>query len=227
MEREVWFNLLRQHRAIAVIRSDQIEQGWQMAQAVAAAGMRLIEITWNSDRPTSLIEKCHSLPNCIIGAGTILTPTQLQQAIAAGAQFLFSPHVNLELLQQAQAQNIPFVPGALTPTEIVTAWQAGATGVKVFPIQSLGGASYIQHLRAPLGDIPLIPTGGVTVENATCFLQAGAIAVGLSSVLFPKQAIAQGDWQQVTQQAQQLLNNIRLDTPDPGEGGFRLRSTHR
>lgn len=210
MEREVWFNLLRQHRAIAVVRSDQVDQGWQMVRAVAAAGMRLIEITWNSDRPTDLIEKCQSLPDCVIGAGTILTQTQMQEAIAAGAQFLFSPHVNLELLQQAREQTTPFIPGALTPTEILTAWQAGATGVKVFPIQSVGGASYIRQLKAPLGDIPLIPTGGVTVENAASFLQAGAIAVGLSSVLFPKSAISQGDWQQVTQQAQRLLNRLRV-----------------
>jgi len=205
-----WLSQVQQQRAIAVIRVDRYELGIQLAKAVAEGGMELIEITWNSDRPAQLIQHLRDhLPHCVIGAGTLLNQTDLEQAIAAGAQFLFTPHVNVDLIQAAVAQQIPIVPGALSPTEIVTAWQAGATCVKVFPIQAVGGADYIRHICAPLGGIPLIPTGGVTLENARTFLEAGAIAVGVSGQLFPQEAIAQGDWQAVTQRVKQLVNAVR------------------
>jgi 2-dehydro-3-deoxyphosphogluconate aldolase/(4S)-4-hydroxy-2-oxoglutarate aldolase len=110
------------------------------------------------------------------------------------------------LIQLAVAQNIPIIPGALSPTEIVSAWQAGASSVKVFPVQALGGAGYIQSLQAPLGNIPLIPTGGVTLANAQSFLAAGAVAVGLSGQLFPRQAVADGNWDAIAQQATVLVH---------------------
>jgi 2-dehydro-3-deoxyphosphogluconate aldolase / (4S)-4-hydroxy-2-oxoglutarate aldolase len=205
-----WLVRVQQQRAIAVIRVAQYDLGIHLAKAAAEGGMELIEITWNSDRPAQLIQHLRAqLPHCVIGAGTLLTLTDMEKAIAAGAQFLFTPHVNIDLIQAAVAQQIPIIPGALSPTEIVTAWQAGATCVKVFPIQSVGGADYIRHVCAPLGDIPLIPTGGVTLENARTFLEAGAIAVGVSGQLFPKEAIAQGDWQTVTQRVKQLVKAVR------------------
>jgi 2-dehydro-3-deoxyphosphogluconate aldolase / (4S)-4-hydroxy-2-oxoglutarate aldolase len=207
---ESWLSLLQHQRVIAVIRATQMELCLQMARAVAAGGMRLIEITWNSHEPTKLIPLLQAeLPNCAIGAGTLLTVADVQAAIDAGSQFLFTPHVNLDLIQTARCRQIPIVPGALTPSEILTAWQAGATCVKVFPIESVGGAAYIRHLKAPLGQIPLIPTGGVTIENAPSFIQAGAIAVGLGSQLFPNQAVATGDWTQITDRAAALLQKIQ------------------
>ena len=103
---------------------------------------------------------------------------------------------------------MPIVPGALSPSEIVCAWQAGASCVKVFPVQAVGGERYIRSLQGPLGDIPLIPTGGVTLDNAVDFLAAGAIAVGLSSHLFPAEAIQTGNWQTVTQRTQQLMQKL-------------------
>ena len=204
-----WQALLRQFRAIAVIRAPQFEMGYQMARAVADGGIRLIEITWSSDRAPDLVHKLRlQLPHCTIGAGTLLQETHLKAAIASGAQFLFTPHVATHLIQLAIAQNIPIIPGALSPTEIVTAWQAGASSVKVFPVQALGGADYIQSLQAPLGSIPLIPTGGVTLENASSFLTAGAIAVGLSGNLFPKQALADSDWAAIAQRARSLVHYL-------------------
>ena len=201
-----WLSTLKAQRAIAVVRAPSLEVGMQMAIAVAQGGITLIEITWDSDRPTALISQLRDrLPDCQIGAGTLLTPSALQEAIVAGAQFLFSPHLNMELVQLAIAAQVPIIPGALTPSEIVAAWQAGATCVKVFPVQAVGGADYIRHLRSPLGQIPLIPTGGVTVENAQSFLQAGAIAVGLSGGLFPREAIDRQDWAAIRQQAARLM----------------------
>ena len=187
MYNQSWFKQVQKHRAIAVIRAPQMELGRQMAHAVASGGMQLIEITWNSDNPAELIADLRSqLPACTIGTGTVLNREQLKDAIAAGAQFVFTPHVDPILIQIAMDSGVPMVPGALSPTEIVTAWQAGASCVKVFPVQAVGGASYIKSLQGPLGHIPLIPTGGVTVENAKAFLAAGAIAVGLSGSLFPQ-----------------------------------------
>jgi len=210
MSPETWLALLRQHRAIAVIRADDIALGYQMAQAIAQAGMPLIEITWNSDRPADLISKLRAeLPHCLIGAGTLLTNDQLEAAIAAGAQYLFTPHTSSELIQRAVAAETPIVAGGLTPSEIVAAWQAGATCVKIFPAQAVGGAAYIRSLQGPLGQIPLIPTGGVTLANASDFLHAGAIAVGLAGELFPKTALTSGNWDAITQQAIRLQQNLQ------------------
>lgn len=209
MPNQSWLTLLQQTRAIAVIRTAKIEQGRQMALAVAAGGIQLIEITWNSDRPTELIQQLRvELPNCTIGTGTLLTLDQLKEAIAAGAQFLFTPHVDPVMIQTAVAHSIPIIPGALSPTEIVTAWQAGASCVKVFPVSSVGGASYIKSLQGPLGNIPLIPTGGVTLENAKEFIAAGAIAVGLSGQLFPPQLVAQRNWSAIAQLAKNLMQQL-------------------
>lgn len=204
-----WLSVLRKNRVFAVIRAPSLEMGRQMALAVAASGMRLIEITWNSEKAVDLITKLRGeLPDCIIGTGTVLNLQDLHSAINCGAQYIFTPHVDAELIRVAVAQNIPIIPGALTPTEIVTAWNFGAPSVKVFPVQSLGGANYIKSLQGPLGHIPLIPTGGVTIDNANQFLSAGAIAVGLSSELFPKALVEANNWELITQNAKNLLQSI-------------------
>jgi 2-dehydro-3-deoxyphosphogluconate aldolase / (4S)-4-hydroxy-2-oxoglutarate aldolase len=209
MSNQLWLSQLQKHRAIAVIRASKIELGREMAMAVAAGGMQLIEITWNSDRAAELISQLRcELPNCIIGTGTLLNLNDMESAIASGAQFLFTPHVDSTMIHLAVENNIPIIPGALTPTEIVTAWTGGASCVKVFPVEAVGGANYIKSLQGPLGQIPLIPTGGVTLDNAKQFLQAGAIAVGLSGQLFPKQFVKAGNWQGISQQARVLMHEI-------------------
>jgi 2-dehydro-3-deoxyphosphogluconate aldolase/(4S)-4-hydroxy-2-oxoglutarate aldolase len=123
MSNQSWLTLLQQHRAIAVIRASRLSQGRKLAHAVAAGGLSLIEITWNSDRAPELIEQLRlELPHCTIGTGTLLNQEQLQQAIDAGAEFLFTPHVDPVLIAAAVAAEVPIVPGALSPTEIVTAF---------------------------------------------------------------------------------------------------------
>ncbi|NJM45582.1 MAG: bifunctional 4-hydroxy-2-oxoglutarate aldolase/2-dehydro-3-deoxy-phosphogluconate aldolase [Alkalinema sp. RU_4_3] len=204
-----WIDLLKIHRAIAVIRSDEVALGLKMAQVVAAGGLRLIEVTWNSSNPAQLVTQLREqLPNCRIGVGTILAPDELREAIAAGAEYAFMPYCDRAVMDYALHREIPIIPGALTPTEIMNAWQMGATCIKVFPVQSLGGPTYIKSLRDPLGDLPLIPTGGVTVENARSLVDAGAIAVGLAGNLFPKEAIRDGDWGLVQVQAEKLVRSF-------------------
>lgn len=213
MSHQSWLALLQDSmytsslgKVIAVIRASKMVQAYQMAKAVAAGGMQLIEITWNSDRADQLINQLRSeLPTCIVGTGTLLTLEQMEQAVAAGAQFLFTPHVDPAMIQAAAKMSIPIIPGALSPTEIVTAWSMGASCVKVFPVQALGGVSYIKSLQAPLGHIPLIPTGGVTLANAEEFIAAGAIAVGLSGDLFPQPLVAAQNWEAITQRARNFM----------------------
>lgn len=205
-----WLSKIDQSQVIAVIRTSSFEQGLSLARAVVAGGIEIVEITWNSDRALELIQHLRrDLPHIVIGMGTLLTIEQVQLAIAAGAQFLFTPHVSSGLIQTAIAQDIPIVAGALTPTEIVTAWQAGATCVKVFPIQAVGGIEYIRALQGPLGEIPLIPTGGVTLDNTADFLQAGAIAVGLSGDLFPKSVVQAEQWHLITERTAALVTNLQ------------------
>lgn len=212
MLNQSWLTLLRQHCSIAVIRASTQSVGYQMAQAVAAGGIPLIEITWNSDRAPELISQLRrELPHCVIGTGTLLDVEQSKQAIRAGAQFLFCPHVDIAIIEAGVAANVPVIPGALSPTEIVTAWQAGASCVKVFPIEAVGGANYIKSLQGPLGHIPLIPTGGVTLENAREFIAAGAIAVGLSGNLFPKLLIKAGDWNAIAERAKMLKEQLTIE----------------
>ncbi|WP_375510347.1 bifunctional 4-hydroxy-2-oxoglutarate aldolase/2-dehydro-3-deoxy-phosphogluconate aldolase [uncultured Nostoc sp.] len=209
MPNQIWLSQLQKHRAIAVIRAPKIEVGQQMAMAIASGGMQLIEITWNSDRAGELITRLRSeLPACTIGTGTLFNVQQLEEAIASGAQFLFTPHVDLAMIQAAQKKDVPIIPGAMTPTEIITAWSQGASCVKVFPVQAVGGADYIKSLQGPLGQIPLIPTGGVTLENAKEFLQAGAIAVGLSGELFPKKLVTEGNWAAIASGARKLIQQL-------------------
>jgi 2-dehydro-3-deoxyphosphogluconate aldolase / (4S)-4-hydroxy-2-oxoglutarate aldolase len=208
-----WLELLQQQRVIAVIRAPSHQLGLQMAMAVAAGGIKLIEITADSDRAWDLIPQLQQdLPDCVIGTGTILTNSQWSDAVSSGARFMFSPHVDVGLIGRSRSIGIPMIPGAFSPTEIVTAWQAGAASVKVFPINSLGGADYIRAVRNPLGQIPLIPTGGVNLTNAQDLIAAGAVAVGLAGALFPKSLLEQEDWSSIGTLAKDLLASLRPNT---------------
>ena len=201
--------ILQNHRIIAAIRAPELTIALAMARAAAAGGIRLIEITWTCDRPQQLIQQLREeLPDCSIGCGTILTQEQLESAIACGSQFCFTPHTNIDLIQTAIAANIPIIPGALTPTEIIHASQAGADYVKVFPIQSVGGARYLESLKGPLSHIPLIPSGGIDLENALSLLKAGAVALVLSRALFPKTLVKKQDWLSISQRVSCLLEKL-------------------
>lgn len=212
-----WLDWIQQRPIIAVIRAADPALALQMAYAVAAGGIECLEITWACAQAPKLIQQLQTeLPHCSIGTGTILTQEQLQQAIEVGAKFVFSPHTHAPIIEQAIAANLAVIPGALTPTEIVTAWQLGATAVKIFPVTSCGGCAYLHQLRPVLTDIPLIPTGGITLQNAADFLQSGAIAVGLAGDLFPRTLIQTQNWSEISARAEKVikhLQNIRKQHP--------------
>ncbi|GAP98711.1 bifunctional 4-hydroxy-2-oxoglutarate aldolase/2-dehydro-3-deoxy-phosphogluconate aldolase [Leptolyngbya sp. NIES-2104] len=212
MNDQAWLDLIKKEKAIAILRAPNLEIGTQLAKTAIEGGMSLLEISWNSDCAAELITHLKSVfPNCTIGVGTVLTVADLRNAIAAGAQFAFMPHTDFDLIAIAKRREVPIIPGALTPTEIMTAWNAKASCVKVFPIQSVGYENYLQALKAPLRQIPMIPTGGVTIDNAHALIQAGAIAVGIGGSLFSKSAIASGNWSLIQQQIQTLMNRLRSD----------------
>ncbi len=208
-----WLALLKRHRALAIIRAPTVAVGLAMAQAAAAGGFELIEVAWNNPQPAMMMQAIRqALPHCVVGVGTVLSEVDLQGAIASQAQFCFTPHTDPELIALAQAHHIPLVAGAMTPTEILTAWRAGAASVKVFPISTLGNSAYIRSLLGPLGPIPLVPTGGVTCESALELIAAGAIAVGLSTALFPAAEVKAQDWAAIEARSRYLL---ALLTPKP------------
>ncbi|MEM9771647.1 MAG: bifunctional 4-hydroxy-2-oxoglutarate aldolase/2-dehydro-3-deoxy-phosphogluconate aldolase [Cyanobacteria bacterium P01_D01_bin.73] len=211
--RQRWRSQLEQNRVIAVIRTDHWQTGVKALLAAARGGMRLLEITWNSDRPDLIISSLRQrVPNCTIGVGTLRSPQDAQRAIAAGAQFCFMPHVSPGIIATAIAHNCPVIPGALSPTEIINAWELGASAVKIFPAGNVGGSAYIKSISPVLPDIPLVPSGGVTLENSADFIEAGAIAVGLARQLFPKDVIKTQDWDTVTKKARTLTNALANQT---------------
>lgn len=215
MDNAVWLKTLRKHKAIAILRAPTVTTGIDMAKAAVAGGFRLIEVTWNSDRPAALVEHLRAaLPtDCLVGVGTVLSTQETQTAIAAGAQFCFAPHTDEVLIQQCQAHAVPIIPGALTPTEIATAWRLGASSVKVFPCQTLGGATYIRHLQGPLSHIPLIPTGGITVDDGPELLAAGAIAVGIASSLYPQDLVKSKNWSAIAMRSRIFLHHLENVSP--------------
>jgi 2-dehydro-3-deoxyphosphogluconate aldolase/(4S)-4-hydroxy-2-oxoglutarate aldolase len=172
-------------RVIAIARRLEPATLPAVAEALAANGIRVFEVTIDSPGAVESIRALAEGPlaeRLLVGAGTVLSVGEAEAAVAAGARFLVTPHLDPELIGWAAERGIPILPGAFTPTEIVTAWRAGAAAVKLFPA-SVAGPAFIRDFRGPFPDIPLIPTGGVSVENAADFLRAGAVAVGLGSWL--------------------------------------------
>ncbi|HVS06158.1 MAG TPA: bifunctional 4-hydroxy-2-oxoglutarate aldolase/2-dehydro-3-deoxy-phosphogluconate aldolase [Candidatus Dormibacteraeota bacterium] len=172
-------------RVIAIGRRLEPNSIPQVAEALVAGGVRAFEVTLDSpdaiDAIRSLAER-HTDGSLLVGAGTVLDVASAAAAVQAGARFLVSPHTDLELIDWAVSRRMPFFPGAFTASEILAAWRAGASAVKLFPASAVGPA-YVREMRGPLADVPLIPTGGVTLENAAAFIAAGAVAVGVGSWL--------------------------------------------
>jgi 2-dehydro-3-deoxyphosphogluconate aldolase/(4S)-4-hydroxy-2-oxoglutarate aldolase len=155
-----------------------------IAQALAEGGIRAFELTLNEpvDEALRMIGVVADLGVLQIGAGTVLSIDAAQRALDAGATFLVTPHTDAELVAWAAARGVPIMPGALSPTEVLTGWRAGAAAIKVFPA-SVAGPSFVRELRGPFPDVGLVPTGGVSIDNAGEFVRAGARAVGLGSWL--------------------------------------------
>ena len=178
-------SLIAQGRVIAIGRHLDPASVLAIGEALAAGGIHAFEVTMNSASAVAAIEALTARfrpDELLVGAGTVLDEAQAQAAVDAGARFLVMPHFDARIIEWAVRHDVPAFPGAFTPTEILAAWRAGAAAVKLFPASAVG-PTFVRELRGPLPQIPLIPTGGVTVENAPAFLAAGALAVGMGSWL--------------------------------------------
>ncbi len=194
---------------IAVIRTDGCGTTLQIIQAIHAGGIACIELTMTTPGALRTIEEASTtLPKTTIGAGTVLDAPTARLAILAGARFLVTPTVNIAALETAHRYGIPAIIGAMTPTEILTAWESGADMVKVFPA-SVVGPAFVREMRGPLPQIPLVPTGGITADNAGEFIRAGAAAVCAGSWLVDKQAVAEGRYEVIEEKARRLVEAVR------------------
>ncbi len=200
----------RELPVVGILRFFPAEQVKQLIPATLAGGLRNLEITMNSAGAEDLIRLACELvgDRGNVGAGTVTTVAELDRALAAGAAFVVTPAVVPEVIRACVERAVPVMPGAMTPTEILTAWRLGATLVKVFPADQLGPA-HIRAVKAPFPEIPLMPTGGVTVETLPAFQQAGADAFGVGSPLFDSKRAAAGDWEWFTRQAARFVTAYR------------------
>ncbi len=195
---------------VAAIRADSSEKLIDVAKALEAGGAQFIEVTMNTPNALKGIE---ALANTMgdrvgVGVGTVLDPETCRMAILAGAEYIVTPTLNLQVIAMAKRYSKPIFPGAFTPTEIVAAWEAGADIVKIFPADSVG-PGYLKAIHGPLPHIKLMPVGGVSIENCGEFIKAGAAAITAASCIAPKKDIAAGNWNVITGLAAQMIANIK------------------
>lgn len=195
---------------VAVIRLESATVLPRVVEALAAGGVRVIEVTMTVPGAIASIgDLASSMPGDLtIGAGTVLDPDTARHAIEAGARFVVSPVCRLATIAACHALDVPAIPGCYTPTEILNAWDAGADIVKVFPANGLGPA-FLKDVRAPLPQVKLMPTGGVSIDNAGEWLRAGAVAVGVGGALVDARLVAAGDFAAITGRAARLVANVR------------------
>ncbi|HEY8559041.1 MAG TPA: bifunctional 2-keto-4-hydroxyglutarate aldolase/2-keto-3-deoxy-6-phosphogluconate aldolase [Pyrinomonadaceae bacterium] len=196
---------------VPVVRADSPEEALQAVEAIKEGGVPILEITMTVPGAVKVIEKIADRfgDEVVLGAGTVLDPETARACILAGATFIVSPALNLGTIELCKRYSVPICPGALTPTEVVTAWQAGADFVKVFPCSAMGGASYIKGLKAPLPQVELIPTGGVNLNTAADFIKAGSSALGIGADLVNLKALREGDAAKITESAKQFAQIVK------------------
>lgn len=209
MSKEAVLNCFKATRVVAIIRGMDPEICVKLSQAYHDGGIRLVEVTFDqtgdpAKTTTAIAAIRAAFPDMHVGAGTVLTEAQLQSAIDAGAEFMVTPSVNVTLIRKANAAGLATMPGALTPTEIVTAHEAGADCVKIFPVRVLGPA-YIKDVLAPLKHIKLLAVGGVSPDNAADYLKAGCCGVAASGSLVNKEWIAAGEYGKIAEVARALI----------------------
>lgn len=194
---------------IAIVRFDRSEDLVQVARAVRAGGVRAIEFTMTTPNALDIIEQSAREfgQDVLLGAGTVLDPETARAAILAGAQFIVAPTLNPQVIETCRRYSKAVIPGAFTPTEILTAWECGADFVKVFPAE-FGGPEYLKAVRAPLPQVKLIPVGGVTLENTGAFIKAGASAVAVGGNLVKKSAIAAKRFDELTELARLYVQAV-------------------
>jgi 2-dehydro-3-deoxyphosphogluconate aldolase / (4S)-4-hydroxy-2-oxoglutarate aldolase len=201
---------IRQVGIMPGIRTSSAEDGRFAAAAIAQGGIPVVEITMTVPGAIDVIsDMARNSPNVIVGAGTVLELETARQCLDAGASFLTSPGLDLKIVEFAVKENILVIAGAMTPTEVITAWQAGSELVKVFPCAPIGGPAYIKALKGPFPQVPMIAAGGVNQETAADFILAGAAAIGIGGRLIPKAAVEQRQPERISELARRFLRIVQ------------------
>jgi 2-dehydro-3-deoxyphosphogluconate aldolase/(4S)-4-hydroxy-2-oxoglutarate aldolase len=211
MEKREIFNRMIEEGVIPVVRVSSAQEAMDVSDAIKEGGVSLIEITMSVQGAIDVIKELTRKyrDEIIMGAGTILDPETGRAALLAGAQFIVSPTLNLDLIHLAHRYSAVVIPGAMTPTEILSAWNAGADMVKVFPAAQLGGPEYLKALKGPLPQILLVPTGGVNLQNAGAFIKAGAAALGVGGELVDKKAVKEKKFNVITENTRAFLKVVK------------------
>jgi 2-dehydro-3-deoxyphosphogluconate aldolase/(4S)-4-hydroxy-2-oxoglutarate aldolase len=211
MKKEDVLKRIHEIGLLPVLRANSVSEALALAAAIEAGGVTALEVTMTVPGAIEVIRQLvrETQGRILIGAGTVLDPETARACMMAGAEFIVSPSLNVRTIEMCRRYSVPVMPGALTPTEVVTAWEAGADVVKVFPCSALGGAKYLKALKAPLPQIEMIPTGGVSLATAAEFLAAGAFALGVGGDLVNPQAIADGKPEFISQTARDYMAIIR------------------
>ncbi len=204
MDRTAVLQRIREVGVLPVLRATSPESAMALADAIAEGGIAALEVTMTVPGAIGVMRRLvNERPELLIGAGTVLDPETARMCILEGAQFVVSPALNIDTVSLCRRYSVAILSGALTPTEVIAAWQAGSDIIKVFPASAMGGAKYLKSLKAPLPQVELIPTGGVSLSNAREFLQAGAFALGVGADLADENAILEGRAHTVTAIARQ------------------------
>jgi 2-dehydro-3-deoxyphosphogluconate aldolase/(4S)-4-hydroxy-2-oxoglutarate aldolase len=196
---------------VPVIRVASAVEAFEVSRAIKEGGISVIEVAMTTPGAMDAIKEASQKfgKEVLLGAGTVLDPETARAALLNGAKFLVSPSLNLDVIKMSNRYGAVVIPGALTPTEILTAWEAGADLVKVFPIAQVGGPAYLKAIQAPLPHSPLVPTGGVNLQNAGEFIKAGAAAIAVGGELVDKKAAAEKRYSVISENAQKFLAEVK------------------
>ncbi len=209
MKAEHVYNLIRKEKIIVIARGVKANQIIDIAQALYAGGIKLLEVTCNTDGVFEMIKMLREkmADKMCIGAGTVITPDLCEKAVEAGAQFFVAPDTNIDVIDYAVKNDIAILPGAATATEILLAKRHGAKMVKIFPASELG-IDYIKALRGPIDDVDFVAVSRVRPENMREFFSAGCIAVAVGTSIMPKEFVEKGDWKTLSQIAQKYVKSL-------------------
>jgi len=209
--REKAIGLIREVGLVPIVRAPSPEDAFRAAEAIISGGIGVAEITMTVPNAIRVMERVAERygDKVLLGAGTILDPESCRAALLAGAEFIVTPSLDVRVIEMARRYSKPCFPGALTPTEVLTAWQAGADMVKIFPAGPVGGPKYIKALKGPFPQIDFIPTGGVNLETTPEFIKAGAAAVAVGGELVDVKALREGKVDVITSNARRFMDAVR------------------
>ena len=211
--REQVIQSILENKIIAIVRGANPEQAVKVAKAIYDGGIKLIEVTFNQKNPNSFCDTVSAIsaikkniPEMVVGAGTVLSKEQVDLAISGGAEYIVSPDTDVEVIKYSVEKGLVSLPGAYTASEAKTAYNAGADFVKLFPCTDV---AYLKALKAPLSHIRFLAVGGVNVDNAKAFINAGAVGIGVGSSLVNKQLLEREDWNGLTQLAKAFVEDVK------------------